>query len=59
MEALRSMPMKVYCSGCGYILWEKNATVEPEEVIRNYHGNCPNCKKPLVYDENLVRWTPV
>jgi len=51
------MPQKIFCSGCGVVLY-KGFELElesPVEIIARYNSKCPNCKKKLVYDEGKVK----
>lgn len=37
----------VVCGHCGYVLYEGNELKTLNEILREYAGVCPNCKKSL------------
>lgn len=41
------MPQRVICHECGDVLYEGVEIKAPDEIISEYDGKCPNCRKTL------------
>jgi hypothetical protein len=41
------MPQRVKCKGCNHLLYEGAELKPPDEILSQYNGQCPNCKKKL------------
>lgn len=41
------MPQKIICSGCGFIFYEGDDLVYPEDVLKKYEYKCPRCGRTL------------
>lgn len=52
MEKIRGiifMPQKVFCQGCGSVLYEGPELKPPDEIIQKHNGKCPKCGKKLSF----------
>lgn len=60
------MPQRIFCSGCGYVLYKGIELEIPSEVLSRlaggqgtrYHDNpvCPQCGKTFEYDPMNVKF---
>jgi len=41
------LPQRVYCHGCGAILYEGEELKSPEEILNMHDGKCPECGRTL------------
>ncbi len=41
------MPQRVTCNGCEHVLYEGPELKPPDEIIHEYNGKCPKCKREL------------
>ena len=44
-----SMPQRVICSECAYVLYEGNILRSPQDIAKKYEGRCPSCRKILKF----------
>lgn len=47
------------CGACGYILYEGNELKTPSEIVREYGGKCPNCKRTIKPSLKYINVLPV
>jgi predicted Zn-ribbon and HTH transcriptional regulator len=52
------MPLQVTCHECGFVLYDGKEVKAPDEIINNYNGRCPNCRKKLSYIPKRVKIQP-
>jgi len=45
------------CSECNHILYKGDILKTPQDIIRKFEGNCPNCGKELNLEEIEVEIT--
>lgn len=53
------MPQRVFCNGCGHILYEGPELKSPDEIIHDYNGKCPKCERELSLFPIKVNVTPL
>ena len=53
------LPQRVYCSKCGYILFEGIELTPPDEIIQRFDGRCPKCGKKLSFEQGAVDVKPM
>ncbi|MCW4047452.1 MAG: hypothetical protein NWE99_07830 [Candidatus Bathyarchaeota archaeon] len=41
------MPQRVVCHECRHVLYEGAELKPPDEIMRQYDGNCPKCGRKL------------
>ncbi|MBT0158781.1 hypothetical protein G4O51_02220 [Candidatus Bathyarchaeota archaeon A05DMB-2] len=41
------MPQRVICHECHHVLYEGAELKPPDEILRQYDGNCPKCGRKL------------
>jgi len=53
------MPQLVICHKCGTTLYEGENLKPPDEIIQEYDGRCPSCKKRLSYLPKKIEVKPI
>jgi len=44
-----SLPQKVMCSECAYVLYEGDILRAPQDIAKKFEGRCPSCRKILKF----------
>ncbi|MEM1586754.1 MAG: hypothetical protein QXX99_00110 [Candidatus Bathyarchaeia archaeon] len=53
------MPQRVFCGGCGEILYQGYDIKSPEEIYEMHNGRCPKCGKKLLLMPQKIEVLPV
>lgn len=53
------MPHRAICNSCGYVLYEDKELKTPSEILAQYDGYCPGCRRKLSLIPLNVEITPV
>jgi hypothetical protein len=52
-----TVPQKVICEKCGFVLYEGTELKPPDEIIQTHEGKCPECGKEISFIPKKVEVT--
>jgi len=52
-----TVPQKVICEKCGFVLYEGTDLKPPDEIIQTHEGKCPECGKEISFIPKKVEVT--
>jgi hypothetical protein len=54
-EGCESLPQRVICEKCYFILYEGTELKPPDEIIQTHDGKCPHCNKKISFVPKKVK----